>query len=137
MHRTKDRSHFSLEEAAVLGQLRQQKPSASTKESFLWIGLEKEDEKAPKLAQVRHERIIIQVASLREKFARLMEVQEEEVSPLQRICSQRNRLVETEEEGKVPQFRSKVRSGYAKSVASAKESGMEKTEEEVESEVRS
>ncbi len=38
-----DRNHYSSEEAAVLGQLREQKPSALSERPSLWIWLEEEE----------------------------------------------------------------------------------------------
>ncbi len=73
-----DESLFWSNEAAVLGQLHNQKPSASFERPTLWNRME-EGEKAPKLAQVRFERFISEVASFREKLARLMGIQEKEV----------------------------------------------------------
>ncbi len=53
--RMQGQSHYSSEEAAVLGQLRQQKPSASTEESSLWNWMENEKETkfAPVLERIR------------------------------------------------------------------------------------
>ncbi len=108
---TKDESLASLDEAAVLGQLREQKPSASSEGSLHWIWLEEKD--GIETASLC-ERIASQVTLLLGKFARFMEILEEKVRPLQRICSKGNHLVEAPQEEEVPL---QVQSWLEKSVA--------------------
>ncbi len=59
---TQDQSHFSHNEAAVLGQLRKQKLSASSEKPSHWNQLEKK-EKETKSTPVRHEKFISKAAS--------------------------------------------------------------------------
>ncbi len=66
-HRMKDESYLSSNEAAVLGQLRNQKPSASSERPPHWIWVEEEEGKT-NLAPVRSERFTSQVTPLQEKF---------------------------------------------------------------------
>ncbi len=131
-HRTQGQSHyFSSNEAAVLGQLREQKPSASSENATLWNWVENEESTEN---ESPHERVISKITSLHEKLVseeemlimkelekvrshlflekaksetaslhssyvseKFMETQEEEVRMLQKICSERKRLMEAPE----------------------------------------
>ncbi len=118
MHRTKDESYLSSNEAAVLRQLRNQKLSASSERLPHWNRMEKKERKT-RSPPVRIERICSQegkfileevrtcpaseqiikeneseIASLLRKSTRFMEISIEEICTLLKICSQRKGLME-------------------------------------------
>ncbi len=62
-----DESHFSFNEATVLGHLRKQKPSKASSESPSLGNWLEEDERETRLAPVRYKGIITEVSSLHEK----------------------------------------------------------------------